>query len=676
MKKIKYFFISLLFFSVTFSQSYGSRDGYYLPVHGTIRVLVVFVEIHYTSGEDPTKGNEDSRWVGGQLPTWATELFDPMYTYPPRGLVTSFYHEASFGDFRVLGDVWINLLHPNAPFLVSSNGTIDPKKILEEMSNLPFSTYHSLPLDSFDLWDIKKGGKEKVRKKGEAFASFDHIMFIVRNATYPASGAGYASGWSMKGGKWQADSYSVFATSGANPLNILLHEFNHLLLGGNNMHCCGGNHASSGPQYFLSFQAGWGMMGAANRILMTANGWDRYKLGWKLPEKKYYISCLDIHGNEIKSDFSQLEQSRMDTTLILRDFASTGDVIRIRIPFIPSDEYPQWLWLENHQTKRFNGSRFDVFQYEDALCIEKAIQGVYAYLQVAHEDTLAPKAFEDYADFIRVFPASGFYDLIFEDTLVQNNWCLNNLKYYPFLRKPERMNPFSGNSVHELVAYDNDGDCRIREKEKRDLAIEKVDGIYRNNLPYLGEPKMAFLPGMHISISTNPAVVNTLTYLNDDRAINKGKKPDNRIIYLNGIKIEFLQGDPLYPGSIKVRIVSSVPEVDQSTRWAAPYIFLPKQANSSSYDLIIRKRVRLVIDRSFTPTADTMYSRGQWNPPTRFVISSKAKIYMEKGSRLILKNGSELILQEGAQLIREKGAKIKIRSGGHLIKNKGEIKLN
>jgi len=181
---------------------------------------------------------------------------------------------------------------------------------------------------------------------------------------------------------------------------------------------------------------------------------------------------------------------------------------------------------------------------------------------------------------------------------------------------------------------------------------------------------------MHISISTNPAVVNTLTYLNDDRAINKGKKPDNRIIYLNGIKIEFLQGDPLYPGSIKVRIVSFVPEVDQSTRWAAPYIFLPKQAYSSSYDLIIRKRVRLVIDRSFTPTADTMYSRGQWNPPTRFVISSKAKIYMEKGSRLILKNGSELILQEGAQLIREKGAKIKIRSGGRLIKNKGEIKLN
>ena len=53
------------------------------------------------------------------------------------------------------------------------------------------------------------------------------------------------------------------------PFEILKHEFNHLLLGGNNFHSGGGN-APMFQSYFMSLQGGWSMMGAANSSLLTA----------------------------------------------------------------------------------------------------------------------------------------------------------------------------------------------------------------------------------------------------------------------------------------------------------------------------------------------------------------------------------------------------------------------
>lgn len=671
---MRYLFILLFLFmfnSILLSQSYGSRNGYYLPVHGRLRVLVVFVELKYPENKEP-QIEITEYWKPGKLPVWANDLFDPFMSLTPRGLVTRYFHEASFGKFEVLGDVWEDAESPGVPILLASDGRVDPVKVLEYIGKRSFTTQHAMSRDSFDLWVIERGGERKRRRQVSDRLRFDHLMIIVRNSTYPAHGAGYASPSSLKAGDLEVDSYSVFCTHGSMPLGILLHEFNHLLLGGNNMHCCGGNHAASGPQYFLSFQSGWGMMGAANRILMTVNGWDRYKLGWKPYEKRFFISCLNEKGEEIYADFSWMEHKKLDTTLILRDFVSTGDVIRIRLPYLLSDEYPQWLWLENHQTSSFNGSPFDRFQYEDAYCIDKARPGIYAYVQVAHEDTLAPGAFRDYADFIRVVPASGFYDLIFEDTLVQNNWCINNVKYHPFIRAVDRANPFTGNSVHELVAFDENKDGKLQEKEKRTLGIEKIGGQYRNNLPYLGEATMAFVPGDEISISTNPALVNALTYLNDERAYNKGKKPDNRTIYLHGIRVQFLEGDERYPGSFRIRIISDIPQVDRTTRWAAPHIVLPKLQYHTSYDLIIKKKIKLIVDRSLTPTADTMFSRENWNPPTNLVFSAGTRVLMEKGSKIILRNGSQLIVEQGAYIEKQKKARIITRSGARIFFQSGE----
>ncbi|MBK9539820.1 MAG: hypothetical protein IPO12_13910 [Flavobacteriales bacterium] len=49
---------------------------------------------------------------------------------------------------------------------------------------------------------------------------------------------------------------------------------------------------------------------------------------------------------------------------MLRDLVTSGDALRIRMPFLP-EEHQQWLWVENHQTYALNGSPTDRFHWED-----------------------------------------------------------------------------------------------------------------------------------------------------------------------------------------------------------------------------------------------------------------------------------------------------------------------
>ncbi len=653
-----------------------TRNGLTLPVHGHLRVLLIFVEIEYPEGKPDIPVDESSQWKSGTYPEWADELFDAFPAASPTGLVTKYYHEASFGDYIVTGDILINPLNPEAPFKHPSDGKIDVRKLLSDIWENKFQTKHQLPADSFDLWKKTPAGAPKLPRDLADPLQFDHIMIICRNCTYPGNLAGYASAGNISAnGPVKTDSYSLFATRSAIPIHILLHEYNHLLLGGNNKHCCGGNHAASGPQLFLAFQGGWGMMGAANKSLMTCNAWDRYKLGWKLPQKQHFISALDQSLNEINTDFNPHEWSLIDTLIVLRDFTLTGDAVRIKLPGIPDSEYQQWLWIENHQTQAFNNSPFDVFQYQHAGCAGKAIPGLYLFIQVAHEDLSGKNAFGDYADFIKPLPASGMYDFIWGDTMVRNNWCVGNGLFYPFERSPKLQNPLTGNSVLELIPFDNNADGHISEKEKREPAIEIISGELVNNLPYLGEAGMAFslLGNRKISIGTNPSTSNALTLLNDEKLINKGLAPDNRCIYLNNISIEILGSASAIEGALLIRIRNNDNRISQNIRWCAPNIVLGDNLPGNDPELIVAAGKKLTIDAGFSPTRtdSSIQLNGQhlFTSFTSFQIRSGAKILLEPRSRLILKNHSQLTIMEGAEIILLKGAKIQVSDHSVLINN-------
>lgn len=77
---------------------YASKNGLYLPVSGTLRILVVYAEIDYDVGSDPNLEGYPE-WPVGQLPVWANDIFD--HEDPagqPAGLLTRYYYEASFGN--------------------------------------------------------------------------------------------------------------------------------------------------------------------------------------------------------------------------------------------------------------------------------------------------------------------------------------------------------------------------------------------------------------------------------------------------------------------------------------------------------------------------------------------------------------------------------------------------
>lgn len=669
------------FFNIFFlNAQVSSRNGQALPAHGTFRVLVVFAEVVYPDGKDPYEPTSGGEWQQKQLPKWHNDLFDAFPLESPHGMVSRFFHEASFGDFDVCGDVLVNPLHPEQPFQYASTGRIDVSQLLNAAVENGFTTKNNLPPDSFDLWAKVGGGMPKKARDVTQPLSYDHIMIIVRNSSYPANLAGYASAGNISAkGPVRTDSYSLFSTHGAFPLHILLHEFNHLILGGNNVHCCGGNHSASGSQYFMSFQGGWGMMGAANKSLMTCNAWDRYKLGWKPEEKTQLISSIDRSGKEINSDFDFSNNANIDTLIVLRDFVTSGDAIRIRLPGIPDNEYQQWLWIENHQTSEFNNSLFDQFQYESSGCTDFAKPGLYAYIQIEHNDTSGKNTFGGLADFIRVLPASGFYDMQWGDTMVQNNWCQNNKYYYPFIRHPSKENPLSGNGITEIVSCDNNSDGHIAESEKRELAIELIEGNYYNNLPYLGEAEMAFSKSGNasIGIGTNPSSANCLTLANDDRLINQGKAPDNRTIYLNNISVEIVEDYDSIPGSLLIRLRSNNPNIENHVRWCAPRIVLPDINHSpENPELVLSPRRRLVVDFGETPVwPDSMYSiQGEvmFSAPTIFELMPGSVMLLKKKSRLILKNHSVLKIHKGAIIVMERGSKLLAKEGAVII-NEGEI---
>lgn len=658
----------------------SSRNGHVLPVNGTIRFLLIFVEIEYSSGVDKFPSEKGSQWESGSYPVWTNDLFDVHKSSNPSGLVTRFYHESSFGNYNIVADILLNPDNPAIPFQYKSNGEINVSNIMIDAWNKGFKTKSNMPADSFDLWVKSKPGGIKNAKISGELLSFDHVMVIARNCTYPGNLAGYASPGNLSGKlPFKTDSYSVFATRSVNPMNILLHEYNHLLFGGNNVHCCGGNHMSSGSQMFLSFQGGWGMMGAANKSLMTCNAWDRYKLGWKQPDKVFYISATDSVGHEINTDFDFSNNQIVDTLIILRDFVTYGDALRIRLPGVPANEYSQWLWVENHQTKSFNGSPFDIFQYQESGCTDYAVPGLYAFIQVDHNELEGTKAFTGYADFVRALPASGMYDFVWGDTLVRNNWCQNNALYFPFERKLSLKNPLSGNAVTELAAYDENSDGHLEEKEKRDPAIELVAGEYYNNLPYLGESEMAYtLNGnKKIGIGTNPSSANSLTMLNDNKSINKGLSPDNRIIYLNSASVEIVREDWPSPGAVLVRVRNGDNLVSQNVRWCAPKIVLPDLPTDNQFDLIVNNKKRIIIDAGLTPTRidSAILVKGKMvlTDYTHFEMMPGTRILLKRGARLDVRNGSVFHVAKGAIIILEKGAKIIVSKDSKLI-NDGEIR--
>jgi len=650
-----------------------SDNGWYLSPHDTIRVLVLFCEIAYDQNPGKNPANDAAEhWPKGQLPQWKDDLFDPMPKSVPTAMVTRYYHDVSLGNYIVLGDyldVMLTLPESEYPEVKSAHSI--GKAAVKEANKLgQLRTKHGLRIEDFDLWkDEGRPGMPKEHGPDDPHR-YDHVMVIARN-----SGLTHGQGSTDAGSPgplfgYESDTQSRFGGMNALPFEILKHEYNHLLLGGNNFHSGGGN-AAQFDSYTLCMQGGWSLMGAASSSLLTCTAWDRDRLGWKARDTPFRINARSSSGAYVNGDLAPLVG---DTgTFVLHDFVTSGDALRIRMPFIPDGEHRQWLWIENHQTFSRNGSPTDRFHWESPLnsCTSPAQPGLYLMMQIEREEQVGKDIYGGYADYLHPLTACGHYDIQLTDDTVPA--CPFGGVTRAYRAEKRWMNPLSGNCEQELPVYDRNGDGRVERGEHFvPSSGYGPDGRLVVDATFFGAARHAWTASGNrvLNIGSNPASANMLTLgCSGKKERNKGLSPDNRTVYLNGMRIDLLEQRA--DGAIALRISTGDTRLTTDVRWCADSIVLPPLRGQGGHSLSVAAGARLSIDRSRTATRmEKQAADGSFPwfaPPTRFTIAPGADLLVEKGASLRLERGSALHVLPGARLEVEKGARLDVDSSSAII---------
>lgn len=653
------------------SAQQNSTNGWHLPVKDTLRVLVVFVEIDYdidSDLEDLPKGSDD--WPVGKLPVYADSIFDVHWQENAVGIMTRYYRESSLGNFVVLGDYLPELYR----LKMSDLGKPSSYTVIKELSkHLSADTgLHSktgLDLKQFDRWkDSRSPGGVKERS-GEGFEGIDHVMILTRNFHKIPKSNGMASGSSMGiiNGK-RTDTYSLFSGGHGFPFGILRHEFNHLLIGGNNFHAGGGNSAGF-KSYYPFLQGGWSMMGASHTSLLTCTGWDRFWLGWQKPDSDFLISARTKENKDVNGDLSRETGGGI---FLLRDFVTDGDVLRIKLPFIPEDEFQQWLWIENHKTTELNGSDFDVFQYQHHDCITPARPGLYMNVQVDANNREGNNIYRNVlADYLRPVIADGNHDIKWEDEAILLQRCVNHVPYIPHYYDPDYENPLTGNHAQEFPQYYTNADTILNSTTMRIAAHRRIGDVYER-IAMNGHPRHGFREGgnKRLGVGTNPPSANALTLVNT-RQPAKDNAYNNRKIYINGLSVEILETMP--DASLMVEVRFDDNSIDQNRRWCAPEIVLSNHMEDGP-DLIIKENLLLDIGETMTrfDDPDTVNGKTYFTHPTTMIVKSGAELLVD--GRLTLTAKSKLIVEPGGTLTISKKARVFVENGSELIIEPGAVK--
>jgi hypothetical protein len=653
----------------------NSENGWYLSPHGTIRVLVLFCEIEYDKNPSKNPANDAAEhWPQGHLPNWKDDLFDPVAKPIPSAMVSRYYHDVSLGQYTVLGDYVdriFTLKESEYPEVSSAHsvGSATVKEANKRMDSL--ITKHGMRIEDFDQWqDGGKAGMPKVHSPDSPHR-YDHVMVIARN-----SGLTHGQGSTDQGSPgilwgYDCDTQSRFGGMNALPFEILKHEFNHLLLGGNNFHSGGGN-AAQFDSYTLCMQGGWSLMGAASSSLFTCSAWDRDRLGWKADSAPFRVNAHGLAGSYVDAE---LDPMAGDTGLfVLKDFVTSGDALRIRMPFLPAEEHRQWLWIENHQTYSHNGSPTDRYHWESTnnACISKAVPGLYMVMQIERENKVGKDVFGGYADYLHPLTASGHYDMILTDDTIQPS-CPFNATSRAYRLDDRWEDPLSGTCEQELVVYDRNRDGKVERSEHHVMgAGYRPDGSLVNDATFFGAARHAWSANGKrvLNMASNPSSANMLTLeCNGKTERNKGRAPDNRTVYLNGIRVELVEQRA--NGDIVVRVSTGDTRLTEDVRWCADSIVLPPLMGQGGRALTIASGNRLLIDRSRSALRmSAIESVGGFNyfaPPTRFTISAGATMFVEPGAEVHLANKSEVHVMPGASLVLGAGSKLNVDDGCTIV---------
>lgn len=687
MKRLLSFSIFTLLLLPAFCQQ--SKFGYYLAPYDTLRILIVFAEIDYTGDticSDPDLYPDD--WNAGQLPTWKDELLDPVWSGAPVAKLTQYYYEASFGKLIVLGDYLVDSSGIEKPVVVPSTTlsttiyrgqlvrSLDDSQVIPYISPQYkiFKTKNSIAQSMFDQWSSNSAGAQKLNTPNNYY---DEVWFFFRNSGQPANACGHSSGSTSSIFGKPGQYHSAVCISNAFPKNIMTHELNHWYLGGNYFHAGGG--LGAGPGYVIAAQGGWGMLGGANSAFLTCNAWDRRRMAWHLPGS-YPINARDsLNQTNIYADFDATD-STDEGIYILRDFWTTGDALRIKLPNIPSNKHQQWLWIEFHQTVSGNQSQFDDFMYGDNACVDNPIPGMYAYIQIDKEDTSGSGTYSGYADYLRFLSARGNFD-IDSSASKQFSACIVGSDVNPLILAQE--NPLSGLNTLEERPVDLDTNLTISKDEGLRWYSENLNGSIINNLPCNGTANIAFTENGNneINIASNPSSANVMTLVSDNIIYDNVRNIHR--VYINGVSIKIL--DQIGDSLLKVKISFDDFNLDNDRRWCADSIMLPAVQTGALYSMKVE--AALTLDWSTVPTRinNPIAFNGEnyYSSPTVFSLMPSSKCIIDGSGMIVSKDSSTIELQTGStmevnqggilwikpttRLVLQSGCTLRVKDGGQVI---------
>lgn len=639
------FFISLLLFlhQCVFVEAQNSENGSWLPAHGNLNVLIVYAEV---VGDPNYESVANDNWKEGKMPNNAGQYLDEMVGDTPQGYISHYFHQASFGDFKVGGFYFPELIQidqTQAAYHSFEKVVVELNRWYNDESNAlhPFKE----KLLKLDAWTMTPS---MLPKKNEMDSLFDCIVVVwrVNSKLSTVSNSGYVSPGNQRRAVFDRNGVncqSEFVSHANNLETILRHEISHALYGGNNFHTGG---AGAGRRTFIPSVTGWSNLSSWDNTWGGWNSWDRNRMGWKNPKKKFLTSAFRLTANGL------VEQSFDDSTLnkqtngtfALRDFNNSGDVIRFQLPGPDSPRLKQYLWLEFHS----DSGRFDINS--------KSQSGVYVYVQIGKDDKT--KTFNDGmaspGNYTFPLPASGRWDFDYAKDSSGKDVVIKNY---------DRPNPISGNHFLMRPMIDRNENGKLDDGLLLPEIIIDGDKPAATHYAPFGNDDDAFKreTQTRMNVSTNPSTNTLITY---SFPANRKNVYDSDTSFITGLDIRMRDStivlDNVEQPIALVDVAWSYYNVSNNVRWCGTIALKPVD---NKPNLIIENKSVLTLDRSLTPmmekvnTIDTLNNKLYFSPLTSFTLYPGTQLTVKKGSALNIINGSKLYVHKGATLVFEKGSK-------------------
>ena len=647
-----------------------STNGEIFTPKGDLRALIIYAGF---KGHD--KKQDLKRWKhDAEFPDYVkdeaflegffkdTSQFE-NYPSPDNKSISRLFYEMSGKKFRFMADVYPHRININPK--INQGWSLMNHAVIKQMQKedpdfdwSPYDNRKNRPNYLFDNSLTGPDGKP------------DYVIIVYRYdknwAHQPAhrmnlwsgSGGGISILQGVRNFKY-SDQYTITTdgfhmnTVGVRDPSDFIRLFQHEL--GHELISCPHHFGTGGTigQYFRSSNFGWGTAVSSITSTLLINSWERWMLGW-----------IDI-----KHDLKNFNDNG---TYTLGDYATTGDVIRIKIPHTES----QYLWIENHQKE----SVFDYNTWRGKLegqpngssGIADLDKGLYFYV----EDLM------DEREKIRTYLVSNMkkvngtkflnaggnwdYDVPVKKTKSWAEYWNNDL--YHFNRAEQ--NPFSGINPFQRYRFDADGNGVIHNRHNfngsRDVEsfpiIKEVvgdtallfyanhGGLNENAKPY--RRSQAFQLGDTLSMSHNPPIINNPRYIP-----REGKE---RPVFINGLKVIIHELDN---GTYTISVEFDNNKMNHDTRVAGNVVL--KKIPNVDIDVDVYENVKLTVNKSGTINCLEKLD-GSFTHETNFVIDS-ASIRLQENSSFSVFDASIVLFKTGSQLILSSKAKVTVTNEAQLL---------